>query len=266
VVPVHLVVQVRTVDDIHSAHDRGKVGWVPGLETSQMIENELDRIDVLYGLGIRVMGIAQRSNMLGSGERELIRDAGLTALGRDAVDRMNKLGMLISLSHASEQTVLDTCEVSDSPVVLAHNLARGMLGVDPLTADESFEAVAETGGVIGIRANPLESASKDHPRSSVDSVMDHFEYVVDLVGIDHVTFGLDGVYFDYVPTRWPEDGGAEFYDEYDGIEQVDYTKGMENSTEGWHNIPRWLVKEGYTDDEIRKVLGGNTLRVLVEAW
>ena len=260
------VVRARSVDDIQEAHEEGKVAIVPSIEGCMMIENELDRLDVLYGLGVRALGITySESNTLGTGLNDEDSDGGLTSFGEDAVKRMNKLGILIDPSHASKQTTLDTCAVSEDPVVLSHNGAKELLDIKRLDSDEVLEAVARTGGVIGIQSAPHNVASPDYPTHTIESVMDHFEYVKDLVGIDHVSFGPDTLYGDHVGLHKYM---GKSYDKYPDWQTIDfeYVKGMENPTEAWHNIVRWLVSEGYDDEEIRKVTGGNTLRVLEEVW
>jgi membrane dipeptidase len=94
--------------------------------------------------------------------------------------------------------------------------------------------------------------------------MEHFEYVRDLVGIDHVTFGPDTLYGDHAALQ--EYFGHDLSDFPDFVEEIEAVRGMDNPTESWHNIIRWLVREGYSDSEIEKVLGVNTLRVLQEIW
>lgn len=255
------LVQGRTVKDIERANETDRVAVIPTIESSMPIENELDRIDVLHGLGIRMMGITySESNALGSGLKE-DRDAGLTYFGRDAIGRMNDVGMAIDASHASDRTTLDAAELSDAPVFLSHNGAYELLDDDRLDPDECLEAVAETGGVIGIQAAPHNTATTDTPRHTIEAVMEHFQYVEELVGIDHVTFGPDTLYGDHVGLHDLFFSGVR-----DDLERVEYVKGMENPTEAWHNIVRWLVREGYSDGEIEKVLGGNTLRALEEVW
>ena len=231
-----------------------------------MIENELDRLDVLYGLGVRALGITySESNALGTGINDEDSDGGLTSFGESAVERMNKLGILIDPSHASRQTTLDTCAASEDPVMLSHNGARELLDITRLDADEVLEAVADTGGVIGIQSAPHNVASPDHPKHTIESVMDHFQYVEELVGIDHVSFGPDTLYGDHVGLHKYMGKNYDKYPDWQEIE-FDYVEGMENPTEAWHNIVRWLVREGYSDEEIRKVTGGNTLRVLETVW
>ena len=258
------VIRAGSVEDIRCAHDEGKVAIVPAIESCMPIENELDRLDVLYGLGVRLMGVTYvESNALGQGEGDMkSHDGGLTSFGERAVERMNKLGMAVSLGHASDQTVLDVAAVSDAPVFLSHNGARALMDSTRLNTDEGLKAVAETGGVIGINSAPHATASREHPRHSIVSVMDHFEYIKDLVGIDHVTFGPDTLYGDHFAVH----GRQVPYEVDFDLEQVEYVEGMENPTEAWLNIPRWLVKEGYSDEEIAKVTGENVLRALEDVW
>src|SRR5215831_18815381 len=192
------VIVVRTVADIDEAHRSGRVGLVFGLEAATPIENEIDRLDVLYGLGIRQIGIAYSdANTLGSGLSEP-SDGGLTSFGRRAVTRMNQLGLAIDLSHSSDRTSLDTCEQSAKPVLITHAGARAVWETARMKPDEVLRAVAETGGVIGMSAAPHTTLSHAHPRHSIDSVMDHFLYCVDLVGLEHVAFGPDTLYGDHV--------------------------------------------------------------------
>lgn len=257
------VIRAGSVEDVRRAHDEGKLAIVPGAESSTMIENEVDRLDVLYGLGLRVLGISYNaSNDLGTGLGDMRpHDGGLTRFGERAVERMNKLGIAVSVSHASDQTGLDVCEISDDPVFLTHDGVRELLGTDRLKPDEVIEAVADTGGVIGVQSAPHATASYDHPEHTIESVMDHFEYVKELVGIDHVAFGPDTLYGDHRELHKQFIPGVP-----DAAVEIDYVKGMENPTEAWHNIVRWLVKEGYSDEAIAKVTGENALRAVGEVW
>ncbi len=167
------VVVVRDVADIARVHAEGRVGLVLGLEAATPIDNELDRLDVLHGLGLRQVGIAYSdANALGSGLAEA-RDGGLTAFGRRAVRRMNQVGLAIDVSHSSPQTALDVCAVSDRPVLLTHGGARAVWDIPRMMPDEVLRAVAGSGGVIGISAAPHTTVSTSHPRHSIHSVMDH---------------------------------------------------------------------------------------------
>ena len=262
------VVLALTTRDIEQAKANGQVGFVVSLEASTMIENEVDRIDVLYGLGVRSMGIAySEGNQLGAGLREP-RDGGLTEFGRKAVRRMNKLGIAIDISHSGDVTAMDTIEVSDDPIFITHAGARTLWNSRRLKTDEVIKACAEKGGVIGIEAAPHTTISQKHPRHSIESFMDHFEYCVDLVGIDHVAFGPDTLYGDHVALHTLLSSELSIGQSRGQLEypKVEYVEGLENPTEAWPNIARWLVKKGYTDTDIAKVLGGNIMRVLKQVW
>jgi membrane dipeptidase len=263
-----MVVLATTTRDIRDAKESGRVAFVVSLEGAAMIENELDRIDVLYGLGVRCLGIAySEGNALGAGLKEP-RDGGLTAFGRKAVERMNKLGMAIDISHSGDRTCLDTIEVSEHPVFITHAGARALWDSRRLKPDEVIVACAENGGVIGIEAAPHTTITEKHPRHTIESFMEHFEYCVDLVGIDHVTFGPDALYGDHVAlhdmlTEALSIGASRGHLAYP---KVDWVDGLENPSETFPNIVRWLVKHGYSDEDIAKVVGGNTMRVLDRVW
>ncbi len=263
------VFQCRGVEDILRAHREGRIAWVPVLEGAAPIENELDRIDVLYGLGIRMMGITySESNALGSGLKEDC-DGGLTKFGRQAVKRMNQVGMLIDCSHAGPQTTLDTVEYSEKPLIVSHIGARALWDSKRLCGDDVLKAVAQKGGVLGVEAAPHTTMTKTHNTHDLDSYMEHFEYIANLVGIDHVSFGTDGLYGDHVGLHHlfaKSLATGDTKNRQTAYEEVPYVKGLENPTEASVNILRWLVKRGYGDGDIRKVLGENALRVLRKVW
>ncbi len=262
------VAVVRDVGDIERVHAEGRVGLVFGLEAATPIENELDRLDVLYGLGLRQIGIAYSdSNALGSGLAERV-DGGLTALGHRAVARMDALGLAIDVSHSSDRTSLDVCRASTKPVFLTHGGARAVWDIPRMKPDDVLRAVADTGGVIGMSAAPHTTLSAAHPLHTIDSVMDHFQYCLDLVGIEHVAFGPDTLYGDHVGLHTVfghlmSMGGATAGPPH---EKVPYVDGLENPTENFGNICGWLVAHGFGDDEIRAVVGGNVLRALQGIW
>lgn len=257
-----------SVADILEAHRSGRLALIAGLEAATMIENELDRIDILYGFGVRQMGIAySEANALGAGLRER-NDGGLTELGVRAVERMNRLGMAIDVSHSGDRTSLDVIDASTRPVLITHAGSRTVWDTARMKPDSVIVACAARGGVIGLEAAPHTTISQAHPAHSLESVMDHFRHCVDLVGIDHVAFGPDTLFGDHVGLHRAFAAqlsigalqGGRFF------EHVDYVDGLENPGETFHNITDWLVAHDYSDDDVRAVIGGNVLRVLGEVW
>lgn len=263
-----MVILGLTTEDIRRAKKNGQIAFIVSLESATPIENELDRIDILYGLGVRAMGVVySESNNLGSGLREKM-DGGLTEFGRQAVRRMNKLGIAVDVSHAGDKTSLDTIEVSEKPIFITHAGARFLWNSNRLKPDDVIKACADKGGVIGIEAAPHTTLTPRHPQHSLESVMEHFEYVANLVGIDHVTFGPDTLFGDHVGLHHAFASQLSISQSHGkkAFEEVEYVAGLENPGEAFPNIVGWLVKHGYSDEDIAKVIGGNTMRVLEQVW
>jgi len=259
------VIVGKTVNDIIRAHNEGKIALIPAIEAATPIENELDRVDILFGLGIRMMGVTYgESNNLGSGLNEE-NDGGLTNFGRQVIKRYNDIGMAIDVSHSGDKTALDVIEASTQPIFITHVGAKALWNIKRFKPDDALRACAEKGGVIGIEAAPHTTMTKNHPKQNIESVMEHFEYVANLVGIDHVGFGPDTMYGDHVAMHHAYSQTFSL-DLGVNTEEVPYVEGLENPTEASWNIVRWLVKHAYSDEEIKKVTGGNALTVLKEVW
>lgn len=281
------VIHAKSVEDILYAHETGRLAWVASIESCSCIENEVDRLDVLYGLGVRCMGVNySESNMLGSGLKEL-RDGGLTDFGYDCLVRMNKLGMLIDTAHVSPLTALDVISLSKVPVTISHSGSRSLTPTTRMFPDEVIKALADRGGVIGVEAAPNLTVTEKHPVHGIDSYMEHVEHIIGVAGIDHVGCGPDTGYYDHVGnylwsietagrkglghyhrpdrrTSKPQHLGIDM--DVEALKALRYVRGMENPTDGIQNVARWMVKHGYSDTEVSKVIGGNALRLLGEAW
>ncbi len=229
--------------------------------------------DVITDLGMRQADLAHQQQVMtirtvaDIDEADRTGRVGLTAFGRRAVTRMTQLGLAIDLSHSSDRTALDVCRHTDRPVFLTHAGARAIWDTGRMKPDDVLRAVAETGGVIGMSAAPHTTLSAAHPQHSIESVMDHFRYCADLVGIEHVAFGPDTLYGDHVMlhtifARLLSLGAARG----PAFEPVAYVDGLENPTENFANIIGWLVKHGFDDESIRLVVGGNVYRALQAIW
>jgi membrane dipeptidase len=262
------VYRAETVADLERSKPSGKVALVATLECATMIEDDVDRVDVLYGLGVRVMGITySESNALGTGLREE-RDGGLTDLGRAAVRRMNKVGMTIDVSHSSDRTACDAIDASEGPILITHAGARALWNTKRMKPDDVLKACAEKGGLIGIEAAPHTTLTDKHPRHSLESVMEHVAYCVDLMGVDHVGLGPDTLFGDHVGLHRAFAAALSIGRIQQGVRYtpVEYVEGMESPAEAMPNAARWLVAHGYRDEDVAKIVGGNVLRVLRETW
>ncbi|MCH8351437.1 MAG: membrane dipeptidase [Chloroflexi bacterium] len=243
-------VQVGNADDIEAAKQQGTVGFLPTLE-HLAIGSELDRVDAFYGMGVRLAGLTyNRKNYIGDGQNER-NDGGLSVFGIEVVDRMNQLGMAIDVSHASFRTAMDAIHFSQAPVTFSHNAAYTLRPTARTRNDEELSACAEKGGLIAITAVP--NALSDDPEQNIDCVLDHYDYMVKLVGVDHVGIGTDTNIGDHVAFhrvmlgRDPEQLPAPYLD------------GLESPADG-KNIIRGLIRRGYSDDEVKKLAGGNALQ------
>ncbi len=281
-----MIIHCKKASDIEYAHEKGKIAWVAVLESASCIENEVDRLDILYGLGVRSIGINySESNMLGSGLKEHM-DSGLTDFGYDALVRMNKLGFLVDVSHTSDQTALETIELSKDPIIISHAGVRELTPTTRMFPDEVIQALGENEGAMAIEAAPNLTTTEKHPLHSIDSYMEHIEYCIDLIGINHVGCGPDSNYGDHVGlylTNIENSGklglghyhrpSKEKVSKYLGIDmnveqlkELKYVRGMENPSECLQNVCRWMIKNGYSNTEIQKVIGENGLRLVKKVW
>jgi membrane dipeptidase len=245
------VVKIQRADDILAAKQRGALGFLPTVEHLAMGAH-LFQIDVLYGLGVRLAGLTySRKTYVGDGQLERT-NAGLGELGIVAIERMNDLGMIVDVSHAGSQTALETIERSRVPVVFSHNAAKAVWPTTRTRDDRDFVACAEKGGLIGITAVP--NSLSDSPDQDINCVLDHYDYLVKLVGIDHVGMGTDTMIGDHVSFHKTALGrdtaGRQF--------PAPYLNGLESPADG-KNIVRGLIARGHDDDAIRKIAGQNAL-------
>ena len=256
------LVSATRAEDIRKAKQEGTQAVMYQLEP-QTIGRKPDRIDIAYGLGVRMMLLTFNTrNYLGDGCTERT-DTGLSYLGIEVVERLNDIGILIDLSHCGIQTSMDAIKFSKDPVLFNHTGARALNPPSArLKTDEQLCAIAEKGGLIGISAIPNQLSSE--PEQGIEDMLNHIDYVVKLVGIDHVAIGLDNIFGDQVAhhREWAASKSVDF--RKSGMNLVaDFMYGIESPLE-WRNIVWGLVSRGYTDEEIEKIIGGNALRVIEE--
>ena len=245
------VVKVSNAGEIESAKQQGKVGFLPTVE-HLAIGNELRRVDVLYNAGVRLAGLTyRRRSYIGDGHVER-NDGGLSEFGIEVVQRMNELGMVVDLSHASFRTAMDAIEVSRAPVAFSHDgsytlgqqQGGGEYAAGRMRKDEELVACARKGGIVGVTVQPSVVSSWGLSELSIDRVLDHYDYMVKLLGTDHVAVGTDSSIGEAYLLRNMGTSGS--------------ISGLESPAEG-KNIIRGLIARGYSDADIIKITGGNAL-------
>jgi len=250
----------RFAKDIRRAKKEGKIAIIPHLESGGAIGNYLDRIDLLYGLGYRCMGLAYNdSNYIGGGRTER-KQSGLSRFGCDVVMRMNDLGMLIDLSHSSDALIMETIEVSKTPCVATHDCAYSVYQFLRCKTDQVLKAIGDKGGVIGVQAVP--NMLSKNPKQGIQDVLNHMEHMINVVGIDHVAIGSDTIFGNQAELQKQL---MQFIDVSSLLHEFRdiYMDGIENPSE-IPNVTRALIKMNYSDEEIKKIVGGNALRVFEE--
>jgi membrane dipeptidase len=255
-------VQIRRAQDILDAKQRGQVGFLPTVE-HLAIGHELHRVNVLYGLGIRLAGLTYgRRSFIGDGQNEP-KNCGLSEFGIEVVRRMNDLGMVIDLAHAGMATALETIELSKSPVVFSHNAGylRGRNNAKTGSAswildvstrpDEVLRSCATAGGLVCVIG--VANALSDDPAQDVRCVLDQFDYMIKLVGADHVAIGTDTVVGDHMGLLMKLIAKGRL-----PALPAPYLNGLESPADG-KNIVRGLIARGHSDETIRKIAGQNAL-------
>ncbi len=262
--------QVRVPGDMQRAKAEGKMGIILSFESVDMLEGKLERIELFRNLGVRVMQLSyNRKSPFAAGVMEP-NGGGLTALGHEAVKKMNHLGIAVDLSHANAQTTSEVISASLQPVIMSH---AGCAAIHPHPrnkTDEQLRALAQKGGVMGIYDLPYLTASPKQPR--VGDYMAHMEHALKVMGEDHVGVGSDAPIqpFDTSPTGMAEFEKMEQMRQKSGLaapeeDRPTYVIGL-NTPRRIAVIADELVKRGYSADVVEKVIGLNFFRVLSDIW
>lgn len=247
------VILVERTDDILRARQEGRPAFLPTVE-HLAIGGELHRVDVLYGIGVRLAGLTYaRRSYAGDGQDERV-PGGVSGFGVRVIRRMNELGMVIDLSHAADRTAIEAIELSQVPCVFSHNAAYALRQTARARKDAELLACARKGGIVGVTAIP--NALSDDPRQDIGCVLDHYDHLVRLLGVDHVAIGTDTVVGDHVGLQRALMEGTK-----GRPLPAPYLDGLESPADG-DNIVRGLITRGYQDAAIRKIAGENALRVL----
>lgn len=265
--PDAILLALRSAD-IERAKREKKTAMILGLQNPKPIEDErlglsgvidydFRPLRIFHRLGVRIIQIAcdQRS-VVGDGCIERT-NAGLSDFGVKLVEEMNRLGVAIDLGHPGKATTLDAIEFSKYPVIFSHANVRAICDNPRNKGDEEIKALAEKGGVMGVTVMGAFVSKK--PRPTIEDALDHIDYVVNLVGADHVGIGSD-----LAQGRHPEEmtninRRPDVWGTFPWHMCIDDVSQFSQFAEG-------LVARGYSDEEILKILGGNFMRVFKNVW
>jgi membrane dipeptidase len=279
--PQDLVLATRARDVKKAARD-GKIACLMGIEGGHVIENDLGALRMFYALGVRYMTLTHSFNIewadsSGTGETIAAEHDGLTDFGRDVVREMNRLGMMVDVSHVADSTFWDVIETTKAPIIASHSSCRALADHPRNMSDEMIRALAKNGGVVQINFYPgyidpkrvellgrlrpefdeiakkfadehlkLTAARRDLFKRAIAEaggpsparwVVDHIEHVIKLVGDDYAGLGAD----------------------WDGVPEM--PQGLEDVSKV-PSITEELLRRGYSEKTIKKVMGGNVLRVM----
>jgi membrane dipeptidase len=257
----------QTAADIMNAAKQGRIAALIGIEGGHAIENSLDKLREFYEAGARYMTLTHsNTNDWADSSGDKPRHGGLNGLGESVVAEMNRLGMMVDVSHVSDDTFWDVMRVSKAPVIASHSSCRAISGSKRNMTDDMLRALARNGGVVQInfacdflnekvRTDSVEAKTavrrkhgldmdvlraeveRRFARATISDVVAHIDHAVKVAGIDHVGIGSD----------------------FDGIDCAPV--GLEDNAK-FPALTRELVKRGYTRERIHKIYGGNTLRVM----
>lgn len=242
--------EARSASDVEREFGRGRIASIMGMEGGHAIENSLGALRAYYDAGVRYMTLTHGCNTdwADSGTDEPAH-GGLTAFGREVVREMNRMGMLVDLSHTSPETMHDALDVAEAPVIYSHSSARAVTDHPRNVPDDVLRRLPENGGVVMVTFVPSfvsdavrtwEGPSAQAPRATLADVADHIEHIREVAGIDHVGIGGD----------------------FDGITTV--VQGLEDVST-YPALLEELSRRGWSEEELRKLAGENVLRVMKEA-
>jgi membrane dipeptidase len=247
-----------TTDDIRRIAKSGKIAALMGIEGGHAIEDSLSALRQFYKLGVRYMTLTHTNtnnwadSAGGIGNPPEKRHNGLSDFGKEVVREMNRLGMMVDISHVSDDTFWACIQVSQAPMIASHSSARALTNVPRNMTDDMLKALAQKGGVVMVNfyngfinteyaksGTPVPAKPAD--TATLEMLMQHFEHIIKVAGIDHVGIGSD---FDGVDGKLPP-----------GMEEISKLP----------TITYELLKRGYSEADVKKVLGENLLRAMGEA-
>lgn len=260
-----LIMPVYEAEDIEIARETGRVGIFFGAQNCSPIEDDIDMIEVMRRLGLMIMQLTYNNQSLLAAGCYEAEDSGVSRFGRQAIAEMNRVGMIIDMSHSSERSTLDAIELSSRPVIISHANPASFHPAKRNKSDKVLKAISESGGLLGFSVYPFHL--KDGPDCTLESFCNMVADTADLMGIDHIGIGTDlcqgqpQSVLDWMRNgRWSK--------------EMDFGEGNKNNA-GWPRPLSWfkdnrdfpaiiegLRNKGFSETEVEKIMGLNWLNQL----
>jgi membrane dipeptidase len=250
--------------DIRAAKHDGKLAVVLHFQGTCPFEYDLDLAEVYWRLGVRVVQLAYNVRSPAADGCEEPGDAGLSRFGRQLVAELNRLGMVVDVSHTGRASSMGAVEASTAPVIASHSNAAAVHPSRRNLHDDLIRAIAGSGGVIGANGYPAFVA--DAARPTLDQYIDHMAYIADLVGPGHVSIGLDYTVRNPPMAEYEQlvaDG--QWSRESYPPPPWHYPAGLDDAS-GLPNLTQRLLQRGFSEQDVRGILGENWLRVFDAVW
>jgi len=245
-----MIQMVKTRGDLPEKPQPGSVKFLLHFEGCMPLRGSIENLRNFYRLGLRsIQPVWNFRNELGDGVWENRTGGGLTHFGVQVIKEANRLGMIVDLSHMNREGFFQALDAATAPLLVSHANACGMLKNPRNLDDEQIRAIAKQGGLVGILALPERVGEGE---VGIEDMLKHMDYMIKLVGIEHMALGMDFVKYD---------GPRTLKDRHHPLHKDPLIKGFEE-IEDLPNLIDGLQRHGYKDDEIRMILGGNYLRVL----
>jgi membrane dipeptidase len=268
--PDHFM-KVLTARDLATAKSTGRMGLIYGFQDTSALDGDLSRLAMFHGLGVRIVQpVYNRRNLMGDGCLEPA-DGGLSTLGRELIAEINKLKILLDLSHAGVRTQAEGIAASKAPMAITHTGCRALVDVPRNTHDRELKAVADRGGVVGIYFMPfLRASGQPH----AEDLLRHLEHAVNVCGEDHVGLGTDGG----ISGIKLDDKYAEFQRKFFEERQKAGIAAPGEAADVFNLVPEYnderrfftlandLSERGWPAKRVEKILGANFARLFGEVW
>lgn len=245
---------------IEAARAAGKIALLIGLEGAEPLGSDLDLLRAFYRLGLRVLGLTHsRRNAAAAGAAFASSGSpenGLTDFGRALVAECERLGIIIDLAHINAAGFNEILALTSGPPLVSHTNARKLYDIERNISDDQIRKIGQRGGLIGINSVLVSPRAEE---ATLHRYVEHIEYIIDLIGVDHVALGFD--FFEFIHRQWSPEERSRFHRKSPRLHFVPDLANHGHAA----NLTRKLVERGFSDEQIEKILFRNAMRLFREA-